>query len=114
MGVGKTVFVKGLARAMGIRQQITSPTYDLLSCFQSTVDGQQLAHIDTWRMIDPNSELDDLNIKKLITDRSIIAIEWADKAIEEIRKYLSDAIIIWVKIRYGKNLSDRLISWGNL
>lgn len=106
MGVGKTQFIKGLARAIGITDEITSPTYDLLNKYN------QLIHIDTWRMIDANFELNELGLEKLITDNSVIAIEWADKAIFQIRKYNEDAIIIWVDIKYGKNLNDRHISWG--
>lgn len=115
MGAGKTVFVKGLARAMGIFEKVTSPSYDLLNTYGS------LIHIDTWRMLEPNSEISDLDIKSLITDKSVIAIEWANRVITEIRKYVDDAIIIWVKIEYlssealakldGKTDDFRLISW---
>lgn len=108
MGAGKTQFVKGLARAMGIIENVTSPSYDLLNTYGL------LTHIDTWRMIDPDEELKNLEIPKLLSDNSVIAIEWADRAIEEIKSYFDDAIIIWVKISYGKNTNDRLISWGNI
>ncbi len=114
MGAGKTQFVKGLARAMGITESVVSPSYDLLSSYQLIVNSQQLVHIDTWRMINPNQELKDLDIKSLLDNNSVVAIEWADRAIEEIKSYSDDAIIIWVKIEYGKNTDDRLISWGNL
>ena len=108
MGVGKTIFVKGLAKAMGITEKVTSPSYDLLNNYCT------LNHIDTWRMLNPNEEIKDIGSFKLIKDKSIVAIEWADRAINEIRKYTDDAIIIWVKIKYGKGINDRLISWGNL
>jgi len=108
MGAGKTQFVKGLAKAMGIGEKITSPSYDLLNSYGS------LVHIDTWRMIQPDQELKGLNLKNLITDKSVLAIEWADRATSEIKKYSDDAIIIWVKIEYGKSVNDRLISWGNI
>lgn len=114
MGAGKTQFVKGLARAMGITESVVSPSYDLLSSYQLIVNSQQLVHIDTWRMINPNQELKDLDIKSLLDKNSVVAIEWADRAIEEIKNYSDDAIIIWVKIEYGKNIDDRLISWGVL
>lgn len=107
MGAGKTQFVKGLARAMGIKEKITSPSYDLLNTYKN------LTHVDTWRMINPNQELRDLDIKNLIHNKNIVALEWADRATEEIRNYSDDAIIIWIKISYGKNINDRLISWGN-
>ena len=108
MGAGKTQFVKGLAKAMGINENITSPSYDLLNSYGL------LTHIDTWRMINPNQELNELDLKNIIKNNSVVAIEWADRSIDEIKNYSEDAIIIWVKIEYGKNTNDRLISWGNL
>lgn len=114
MGAGKTVFVKGLARAMQIEENVTSPSYDLLLNHKSKTVNLNLVHIDTWRMVEPNTELHDLDIKNLINDKSVIAIEWADRAIDEIKKYAEDAIVIWVKIEYGKNENERTISWGNL
>jgi tRNA threonylcarbamoyl adenosine modification protein YjeE len=125
MGAGKTQFVKGLALAMGIDEPVTSPSYDLLNSYGSSaaVHGS-LFHIDTWRMIDPDQELKDLDIKNLISSNSVVAIEWADRSINEIRNYSDDAIIIWVKITYlsseasakldGNTDNFRLISWGNL
>ena len=108
MGVGKTIFVKGLAKAMGITEDITSPSYDLLNNYG------ELNHIDTWRMLDANKEIKDIVTRKLLNDKGILAIEWADRASDEIRKHAEDAIIIWVKIKYGKGENDRFISWGNL
>ena len=108
MGVGKTVFVKGLAMAMGITEKVTSPSYDLLNNYGN------LNHIDTWRMLNPNKEIQEIGSHELIKDKSVVAIEWADRAVDEIRKYADDAIIIWVKIKYGKGINDRLVSWGNL
>ncbi len=114
MGAGKTQFVKGLAKAMAIEENITSPSYDLLLTHNSQRLNCVLTHIDTWRMIEPNKELMELDIKSLLKDNSIIAIEWADRSIDEIKSYSDDAIIIWVKITYGEKENDRLISWGNL
>ncbi len=108
MGAGKTQFVKGLAKAIGIKENITSPSYDLLNSYEN------LTHIDIWRMIDASQELEDLDIKNLLQSKNVIAIEWADRAIDVIKNYLDDAIIIWVKIEYSKNENDRLISWGNI
>lgn len=114
MGAGKTQFVKGLAKVMGITEQIVSPSYDLLNTYHQLPITYNLVHIDTWRMIAPNEELNDLNVRSLLEKEAVVAIEWADRAVEEIKNYSDDAIIIWVKIVYGKNENDRLISWGNL
>lgn len=108
MGVGKTQFVKGLAKAMNIKDNVTSPSYDLINNYGL------LSHIDTWRMLNPNQELTDLNIENILIRNQVIAIEWADRAINKIKDYSDDAIIIWVEIKYGKSANDRLISWSNI
>lgn len=115
MGAGKTVFTKGLAKAMGISEKVTSPTYDLLNTYG------RLKHIDTWRMLDPNNEIKDIINKELLSDSTVIAIEWADKIEQYIRTLTEDAVVIWVDIEYlpaGRQVEDkeseRLISWGVL
>ena len=105
LGAGKTEFTKGLARAMGIKKEITSPTFTLMNNYQS------LSHIDAWR-IESNNELEDLGITRMISDKSVIAIEWADRVADVIRRYNEEAVVIWVKIKYGKSENERLINWG--
>ena len=104
LGAGKTQFVKGLARAMGIDNEITSPTFSLMNNYKN------LFHLDVWR-IETEKELEDLGFKKIISDKSVIAVEWADRVFDVIRRYNEEAIIIWIKIKYGKSENDRLISW---
>jgi L-threonylcarbamoyladenylate synthase len=111
MGAGKTVFTKGLARAMGITELVTSPTFILEN--EYATGKEKLFHFDAWRMSDPN-EIRDLDFEKLIKDRSVIAVEWAERVSDTIREFDDEAIIIWVKIKYGSGENERLISWGNL
>jgi len=122
MGTGKTIFTKGLARAMGIEEEVVSPTYDLLLEYRLPTANYRLTHIDTWRMVQPAEEIKNLRTKELITDKSVLAIEWADRVADEVRKYSDEAIVIWVKISFssvthkatqGKE-NERLISWGVL
>ena len=114
MGAGKTHFVKGLAKAIGVSETITSPSYDLLCSYNIKKSNISLVHLDTWRMIDPGKEFTGLEIKKLLLNNDILAVEWADRIINNIKEYSDDAIIIWIKIEYGKNENDRIISWGDL
>ncbi|PIZ46269.1 tRNA (adenosine(37)-N6)-threonylcarbamoyltransferase complex ATPase subunit type 1 TsaE [Candidatus Woesebacteria bacterium CG_4_10_14_0_2_um_filter_44_9] len=108
MGAGKTQFTKGLGKVLGIKEEIVSPTFNLI------LEYGELAHIDVWRLENPQ-ELEILGFLKMIEDKNkVVAIEWAEKVAEAIRKYRGQAIIIWVKIKYGKNPNDRLISWGAL
>lgn len=114
MGAGKTVFVKGLAKAMGIKDEVTSPSYDLLLTYNQKGSDNKLVHIDTWRMLDADEEIDEIGTEKLISDKTVLAIEWADIVEKEIRKYADDALVIWVKVELGKEENNRLISWGAL
>ena len=107
LGAGKTQFVKGLARAMGIKNEITSPTFSLMN------DYKNLFHLDVWR-VEAEKELEDLGFAKIVSDKSVIAVEWADRVADIIRRYHEEAIIVWVKIKYGKLENERIISWGTI
>jgi len=116
MGTGKTIFTKGLAKAMGIKEEVVSPTYNLLNFYHSPFTSCLLAHIDVWRMVKPSEEMKDLRTEELINDKSVIAIEWAEKVADEIRKYNEEALIIWIYIKYSSTGKDneRIITWGNI
>ena len=111
MGAGKTVFTKGLGKALGIKENITSPTYDIIA--EHKEGKTNLIHIDVWRLEDKN-EIEKMGLEKLLKINPVIAIEWADKIGDVIRKYSEDAIVIWVKITYGKKENERIITWGVL
>ena len=111
MGSGKTIFTKGLAKAMGVRDLVTSPTYNIVNHYQIENKTNKFIHIDVWR-IGNESEISDLNISQDINDRSVLAIEWADKITDAIRKFNEEAIIVWVKINIGNIFNERSIEWG--
>ena len=111
LGAGKTEFTKGLARAMGIDVTVTSPTFSLMNHYSLLHTSYSLLHIDAWR-IESNNELEDLGITRMISDKSVIAIEWADRVAYIIPPYNEEAVVIWVKIKYAKSENERLINWG--
>ncbi len=113
LGAGKTEFTRGLARAMGISAPVTSPTFNLLNTYSLLLTPYSLLHFDAWRLQSP-TELEDLGFAKNINDKSIIALEWADRAADIIRSHTEDALVIWVRIKYGKKENERLINWGIL
>lgn len=81
MGSGKTVLVRGLARALGIdRREIQSPTYTLIHEHQGT-DGR-LVHIDLYRL-EPEREdpgaWESLGLDELLAGDGIKAVEWAER-----------------------------------
>lgn len=108
MGAGKTQLTKGLGRAMGIKEEIVSPTFSLV------LEYPHLSHFDAWKFQN-SSELETLRIIKMLEDKNmVIAIEWAEKVAGLIKKYRDQAVIVWVKISYGKRENERLISWGTI
>jgi L-threonylcarbamoyladenylate synthase len=111
MGTGKTIFTKGIAKAIGITELVTSPTFALENEY---VTGQEkLFHFDAWRLED-GKELIALGFEHLIKNKSVISVEWAEKVSDTIRRFDDEAIIIWLKIKFGKKDNDREISWGVL
>lgn len=106
MGSGKTQFTKGLGKVLGIKEEIVSPSFNLV------IEYGKLTHVDAWRLQKPE-ELETLGFLKMIEDKNmVLAIEWADRVMSEIKKQREHALIIWVEIKYGKKENERLISWS--
>lgn len=81
LGSGKTTFVRGFARALGVKEKISSPTFILMKTYPLRRQGRfkHLVHIDCYRLGKPK-ELLHLGFRDLIKDKDgIILIEWADK-----------------------------------
>lgn len=80
LGGGKTTFMQGLARGLGVKEKITSPTFVLLKIFKlARKNFRHLAHIDAYRLKSAR-ELRLLGWNELLSDpANIIVVEWADK-----------------------------------
>ena len=75
LGAGKTTFVRGLARGLGCRQTVKSPTFNLINEYPGDMP---LYHIDFYRL-ESHSEIDDLGWTDYLDGDGVVAIEWADK-----------------------------------
>jgi len=76
MGVGKTTFVQGLAQGLGVREQVTSPTFAIYSVYQGTT--RKLVHLDAYRL-EHERQLDALLLEEFLTSPWCLAIEWPEK-----------------------------------
>lgn len=78
LGAGKTQFVKGLAKELGIEERVKSPTYSLMEEYEYKLSDKdaKLVHMDAWRL-ESIEEFGKLHIDKLILPSNVIVIEWA-------------------------------------
>jgi tRNA threonylcarbamoyladenosine biosynthesis protein TsaE len=80
LGGGKTTFLQGFAKGLGIKERVLSPTFVIMRKFKiQNSKFKYFYHIDYYRIKDAG-EILDLGFNKVISDpRNIIAIEWADR-----------------------------------
>lgn len=74
LGVGKTHFVKGFAKGLGIKDTITSPTFNIVNSYTS--ENFNLNHFDVYRVRDED-EIIDIGFEEYIYSDDISVIEWA-------------------------------------
>ena len=73
LGSGKTVFTKGFAKAMEIKEEVTSPTFNIIK--EYTTGDMPLFHMDVYRL---DGKADDIGIEEYYTRKGITIIEWSD------------------------------------
>lgn len=83
LGGGKTTFTQGLAKGLGIKNIITSPTFVLEKIYNIPKKQYNLHHYDLYR-IEPNDILVDEILEN--AKDNIVVIEWADKIINQLPK----------------------------
>ncbi|MBP8988347.1 MAG: tRNA (adenosine(37)-N6)-threonylcarbamoyltransferase complex ATPase subunit type 1 TsaE [Spirochaetes bacterium] len=95
LGTGKTILAKGIAKGLGINEEITSPTFTLLEVYEAAIP---LYHFDLYRISD-DSELENLFFEEYWYGDGVSVIEWAERAM----KRLPNDIFI-IRLEYtGKN-----------
>ncbi|MBI5654071.1 tRNA (adenosine(37)-N6)-threonylcarbamoyltransferase complex ATPase subunit type 1 TsaE [Candidatus Uhrbacteria bacterium] len=82
LGAGKTTFIQALAKALGIKRFVPSPTFALMRSYKlpKTVNGiHRLVHVDAYRLKD-ELELQVLDLDEELSDgKSLLVVEWPEK-----------------------------------
>ncbi len=76
LGAGKTTFVQGFGRALGVEEVITSPTFTLVRTYRGRLE---LVHADLYRL-DHLKEVVDLGLPELLDEGAVAVVEWGDVA----------------------------------
>lgn len=111
LGVGKTQLSKGIAQALGITDNVASPTYTLLHeyPYQTPKYHGVFYHLDTWRLPDSTEIESTLHLSTLLKAGNIISMEWAAKANSQLAEYKDSCLIIYIEIKEKEESTREII-----
>ena len=92
LGAGKTTFTQGLGEGLGVRGDVTSPTFVIARVHPSLTDGPALVHVDAYR-IGGVAELDDLDLDTSL-DEAVTVVEWGEGLAEGLA---DDRVEVWIE-----------------
>ncbi|MBQ9967144.1 MAG: tRNA (adenosine(37)-N6)-threonylcarbamoyltransferase complex ATPase subunit type 1 TsaE [Oscillospiraceae bacterium] len=103
LGAGKTAFTRGLARGLGIKGPVTSPTYTIVNEYLS--GRMPLFHFDMYRL-GSSDELFDIGWEDYLARNGVCAVEWS----ENVEDALEDPL--WIEIRRISDTAREIIIEG--
>ncbi len=92
LGAGKTTFTQGLGAGLGVRGEITSPTFVIARVHPSLVGGPELVHVDAYRL-GGLDELDDLDLDTSLDD-AVTVVEWGEGLAEGLAESRLEVVIV--------------------
>lgn len=98
LGAGKTAFVQGFGRALGVTDRITSPTFTLVHVYEGRLP---IHHLDVYRL-DQLSEALDLGLAEMLDDGGVVLVEWGDAILPVLPHDLLE-----VRLTLGEGDDDR-------
>ena len=87
VGSGKTTFVRAAAAALGVKERVTSPTYQLARGYEGVVDGREVTvnHLDLYRL-EGIEDRDVLELDDYFDPGAVTFVEWAEPALDAIEE----------------------------
>ena len=103
LGAGKTLFTKGVATGLGVKEDVTSPSFTLMNLYDGRLP---VAHFDLYRL-DDGGDLDEIGFYEYADEPvGVAVIEWADKFPEALPPHHLSVVL-----SPGKNLEERRLSF---
>ena len=103
LGAGKTTLTQGLGEGLGVRGDVTSPTFVIARVHPSIRDGPELVHVDAYRL-GGAAELDDLDLDTDL-DLAVTVVEWGEGLAESLA---ADRIEVALRRDHTGESEDRL------
>ena len=104
LAAGKTTITKGITLALGVQDEITSPTFCLISEYEGKIP---LYHMDVYRL-DGGEDFINLGAEDLIYGNGVSLIEWSEKVMDELPKKT-----IILKLEAIEGTTERTITLDN-
>lgn len=83
LGAGKTTLARGLGEGMGVRGDVTSPTFVIARVHPPLGEGPPLVHVDAYRLGGGLEEMEDLDLDVELPE-SVVVVEWGEDRVEEL------------------------------
>jgi tRNA threonylcarbamoyladenosine biosynthesis protein TsaE len=101
LGAGKTAFVQGFGRGLGVTGRITSPTFTLVHVYEGRLP---IHHLDVYRL-EQLSEALDLGLPEMLDEGGVVLIEWGEAILPVLpHDYLE------VRLTFGPGDDDRYVA----
>jgi tRNA threonylcarbamoyladenosine biosynthesis protein TsaE len=102
LGAGKTAFVQGFGRGLGVHERITSPTFTLVHVYEGRLP---IHHLDVYRL-EQLSEALDLGLPEMLDEGGVVLVEWGDAILPVLPHDLLE-----VRLTFGPGDDDRHIAF---
>jgi tRNA threonylcarbamoyladenosine biosynthesis protein TsaE len=102
LGAGKTAFVQGFGRGLGVPDRITSPTFTLVHVYDGRLP---VHHLDVYRL-EQLSEALDLGLPEMLDEGGVVLIEWGDAILPVLPHDFLE-----VRLTFGAGDDDRYVAF---
>ena len=102
LGAGKTAFVRGMARGLGIKARVTSPTFTIVNEYEG--GRLPLIHFDLYRL-GSSEELFDIGWEDFLCRGGVCAVEWSENVTDALEEDT-----VFIDIRRGDGPAGRIIT----
>jgi len=100
LGAGKTTLSQSIAAGLGVKEDVTSPTFALMNLY-TAAQGMEVYHFDVYRILDP-SEMEEIGFDDFVYGKGISLIEWAGMI-----EPMVPETALWIEIGYGFEPAER-------